>query len=135
MSGYLSRKAAGSQRRSELSFSKTRKMRGQGPRRMKERVREIKKSKRRGKKYMAIIENLATRKRRVVHFGGLGYQQYKDRTRRGLYSQHDHGSRKRMRSYFSRHSGTPNRKRAIAKEIRKSRGYYNAKILSHIYLW
>ena len=40
-----------------------------------------------------------------------------------------------MQNYFSRHSGTKNRKKAIQKEKRKSRGNYNAKILSHEYLW
>ena len=40
-----------------------------------------------------------------------------------------------MRNYFSRHSGTKNRKKAINKEIKKSKKKYNAKILSHIYLW
>ena len=38
-----------------------------------------------------------------------------------------------MRNYFNRHSGTPIDK-AIEKE-KKSNGYYNAKILSHEYLW
>ena len=40
-----------------------------------------------------------------------------------------------MRNYFNRHSGTKNRKQAIKKEKNKSKNYYNAKILSHIYLW
>ena len=34
-----------------------------------------------------------------------------------------------------RHSGTKKRGEAIKKEIAKSGGLYNAKILSHIYLW
>ena len=40
-----------------------------------------------------------------------------------------------MRNYFNRHSGTPLRKNAIELEKRKSKGYYNPKILSHEYLW
>jgi hypothetical protein len=40
-----------------------------------------------------------------------------------------------MRNYLKRHSGTPLRGEAIKKEIAKSGGYYNAKILSHTYLW
>ena len=40
-----------------------------------------------------------------------------------------------MRNYFSRHSGTQNREKAIKKEIKNGNGYYTAKILSHVYLW
>ena len=38
-------------------------------------------------------------------------------------------------NYFTRHSGLSNKKAATIKEIRKSGGYYNPKIFSHIYLW
>jgi len=34
-----------------------------------------------------------------------------------------------------RHSGVKSRAAAIRKEKRKSDGYYNPKILSHVYLW
>ena len=45
-------------------------------------------------------------------------------------------TKKRRDNYFSRHSGgIKNKKKALAKEIRKSKGLYNAKILSHKYLW
>ena len=40
-----------------------------------------------------------------------------------------------MQNYFNRHSGTKKRGKAIALEKKKSKGYYNAKILSHLYLW
>ena len=40
-----------------------------------------------------------------------------------------------MQNYFSRHSGTKKRNEAIALEKKKSNGFYNAKILSHVYLW
>ena len=40
-----------------------------------------------------------------------------------------------MQNYFSRHSGTKKRGQAIKLEKKKSKGYYNAKILSHVYLW
>ena len=87
------------------------------------------------KKYTAKIRNKKTKKERIIHFGDRRYQQYKDRTPLGLYKHKNHGTRKRMRNYFSRHSGTSNRADAIEKEKAKSKGYYNAKILSHIYLW
>ena len=85
-------------------------------------------------KYTAIVEEKGIRKQRRIHFGASDYQQYKDRTPLGLYSHKDHGTRKRMQNYFSRHSGTRSSK-AIKLERKKSKGYYNAKILSHEYLW
>lgn len=87
------------------------------------------------KKYTAYIKNKKTRKIRKLHFGDRRYQQYKDRTPLHLYKNKNHGTRKRMQNYYSRHSGTTNRKSAINKEIKKSRGHYTPKILSHEYLW
>ena len=107
---------------------------GGGRSKMKERIIKFK----RGpfpKKYTAIVQNKKTKKTRVIHFGDRRYQQYKDRTPLQLYASKNHGERKRMQNYFNRHSGTKNRGRAIKKELKKGHGYYNAKILSHIYLW
>ena len=87
------------------------------------------------KKYTAHVRNKKTRKVRKIHFGDSRYQQYKDRTPLGLYTHKNHGTRKRMQRYYSRHSGTKNRKTAINREVRKGNGLYNAKILSHKYLW
>jgi|TARA_Y100000768_G_C23939711_1_gene664482 hypothetical protein len=101
---------------------------------MKERIIKFK----RGpypKKYTAILKNKKTKKTRKLNFGDRRYQQYKDRTPLKLYKGKNHNTRKRMQNYFSRHSGTKNREKAIKKEIRNSRGYYTPKILSHKYLW
>jgi hypothetical protein len=87
------------------------------------------------KKYTAYVKNKKTQKIRKLHFGDKRYQQYKDRTPLKLYKHKNHGTRKRMQNYYSRHSGTKNRKKAITQERRKSKGIYNAKILSHEYLW
>mgnify|MGYP006085794155 FL=1 len=88
------------------------------------------------KKYTARIMHKKTKKIRHIHFGAKGYEQYKDSTPLGLYSSKNHGTKKRRDNYFSRHSGgIKNKKKALAKEIRKSKGIYNAKILSHKYLW
>lgn len=103
--------------------------------RMKERVVTIERSNAKGKKYMAVVREIGTGKTRRIHFGGLGYAQYKDRTRVGAFRSLDHGDRKRMGRYFLRHSGTRNRTRAIAKEKAASHGRYTPKILSHLYLW
>lgn len=87
------------------------------------------------KKYTAYVKNNKTKKIRKIHFGDNRYQQYKDRTPLQLYKSENHNTQKRMRNYYSRHSKTQNRKEAIEKEKRKSGGIYNAKILSHVYLW
>tara|TARA_B110000495_G_C22674565_1_gene398492 strand:- start:105 stop:527 length:423 start_codon:yes stop_codon:yes gene_type:complete len=87
------------------------------------------------KKYTAIIKNNKTKKERVIHFGDRRYPQFKDRTPLKLYAHKNHNTRKRMRNYYSRHSGIPNRKKAIIKERKVGKGLYTAKILSHEYLW
>jgi hypothetical protein len=102
---------------------------------MKEQIIKFEKSPNKTKKYRAFIKNNKTKKIRIVDFGALNYEHYKDRTPLKIYSYKNHNNRKRMNNYFSRHSGTPLRQKAIKKEIDKSKGYYNAKILSHKYLW
>ena len=87
------------------------------------------------KKYTAIVRNKKTKKTRKIHFGDRRYQQFKDRTKLKLYKSKNHGTRRRMQNYYNRHSGTKKRNKAIKKERRKSKGFYNAKILSHEYLW
>lgn len=87
------------------------------------------------KKYTAFIKNKKTKKIKKLNFGDRRYQQYKDRTNLKLYKHKDHSTRKRMQNYYSRHSGTKSRKKAIKKEIKLSKGHYTPKILSHIYLW
>jgi hypothetical protein len=102
---------------------------------MRERIVGFRKSKRKGKKYEATVEDLRTRKQRKIHFGASDYEQFKDSTPLKLYAHKNHGTVKRRRNYFNRHSGTPTKGKAVALEKRRSRGKYNAKILSHIYLW
>lgn len=102
---------------------------------MNERIIKFEKAKNPEKKYTAYIINKKTKKVRKLNFGARDYQQYKDRTPLGLYSHKNHGDRKRMNRYFSRHSGTKYRYKAIKKEKKESKGYYTPKLLSHIYLW
>lgn len=101
---------------------------------MKEKIIKFKKGPK-FKKYTAHIKHKKTKKVRKLHFGDKRYQQYKDRTPLKLYKNKNHNTRKRMQNYFSRHSGTKNRKKAIKKEKNKSNGLYTPKLLSHIYLW
>ena len=102
---------------------------------MKETLVNFERSKITGKKYTAFIKNKTSKKIRKLHFGASDYEQYKDRTPLKLFSYKNHNNRRRMQNYFNRHSGTKKRSKAIALEKRKSKGYYNAKILSHTYLW
>ena len=44
------------------------------------------KSKRKGKKYDAVLQNKETKREVRVPFGAIGYQQWKDSTGLGLYS-------------------------------------------------
>lgn len=101
---------------------------------MNERLIKIKKSKRKGKKYVAFVRNKEG-KERTIHFGSVEYAQFKDSSGVGAYTHKDHGDKKRRDNYFSRHSGIKNKSQALKKEIAKSGGKYNAKILSHRFLW
>jgi hypothetical protein len=102
---------------------------------MKERIEKIIVSPNKSKKYLAFIYNPLTKKTRKIHFGARGYQQYKDSTKIEKYKIGNHNDKKRKDNYYSRHSGTKFKQEAIKKEIKKSNGLYNAKILSHKYLW
>lgn len=105
-----------------------------GTKKMKERIFKIEKSPIKFKKYRASVTE-DWDKYRNIDFGDNRYQQYKDSTKLKLYKKNDHGDKKRRRNYFMRHSGIPDKKGALNKEIKNSKGKYNAKILSHEYLW
>lgn len=106
-----------------------------GGMKMKETIVDIIKSPVKNKKYRAYIKNNENKLTRHIDFGDNRYEQYKDKTPKSLYKQKDHGDKTRMKNYFKRHSGIPIREKAIHYEKVKSDGYYNAKILSHSYLW
>ncbi len=101
----------------------------------REKIVKIVKSPSTGKKYMAIVQNLVTKKTRKIHFGATGYQQYKDSTSIKIYRSKNHYDKNRRRRYFLRHSGVSGKRQALSKEWKKSKGLFNAKILSHYYLW
>ncbi|NBX76512.1 MAG: hypothetical protein EBQ92_08150 [Proteobacteria bacterium] len=77
------------------------------------------KSTRKGKKYMAYLKNDPSKK---IHFGALGYQQYKDSTPLKLYSEYDHNDKDRRDRYYARHK----------KDIVKG---FNPGYLSFLFLW
>ena len=88
---------------------------------MKEIILKFEKSKIKGKKYTAYVEDKKTKKTRKIHFGASDYPQYKDRTPLKLYAYKNHNTRRRMKNYFNRHSGTKKRGKAIALEKKRSK--------------
>lgn len=100
---------------------------------MQETIVRIEKAKAKHKKYSAIVRNKITKKERKINFGDNRYENFKDSTSLKLYSNKNHGDKKRRKNYFMRHSGVPTKSQAVAKE--KGKGKYTAKLLSHLYLW
>ncbi len=84
---------------------------------------KFEKSKSKGKKYAAILKDVATGRTRRINFGDANMEQYKDRTGLGLYSHRDHGDQNRRKSFKSRHKGF------------LKKGYYSASYFSFYYLW
>ena len=74
----------------------------------------FKKSTRKDKKYDVFKNG-----KKIASFGGLGYQQYKDKI--GLYTELDHLDKNRRRLYYARHGTTAKK--------------YSPKYFSHRYLW
>jgi hypothetical protein len=97
---------------------------------LKEKVKTISKSEAKGKKYKVV-----TNKGRTINFGSKDHEQFRDATPLKLYKHKDHRDPKRRKNYFQRHSGESTKRLALQKEILKSSGMLNAKILSHRFLW
>ena len=87
---------------------------------MKESIFTIEKSPIKYKKYRAIVTEDGDLYR-SIDFGDNRYEQYKDSTKLKLYEKQNHGDKKRRRNYFMRHSGVPDKKEALEKEIKKSK--------------
>ena len=102
---------------------------------MNEKIINIEVSQTGQKKYMAVVEDLITKKRKKIHFGDKNYQQFKDSTKLQKYTFKNHNDIKRKTRYYLRHSKVKTKREAVKNELIKSNGRYNAKILSHIYLW
>jgi len=79
-----------------------------------DRFRHIRfeRSKKKGSKYDAIIEDKITKKRQRVPFGSAEplYEQYRDTTGLKLYSRLDHNDPKRRAAYKARHENTRHKK-------------------------
>jgi len=59
------------------------------------------------KKYTIIILD-KNKNRKVIHFGGLGNAQYKDKI--GLYSSLDHNDKEKRKAFYDRFGGKTNDK-------------------------
>ena len=70
---------------------------------------------------------------RRIHFGALGYKQFRDRI--GSFSHLDHGDPKRRRRFLLRHTRIGKTNAALKNELKRSGGRLNARILSIRYLW
>ena len=86
---------------------------------------EFKKSTRKGKKYM-----VKTPSGKWIHFGSSSMQQYKDSTPLKLYSNLDHGDKKRRISYLARAKGIKNKQGNLTWKNKESSNYYSIR-----YLW
>ena len=77
-----------------------------------DRFRHIRfeRSKTRGKKYDAIIEDKVTKRQQRVSFGDVNYQHYRDSTGLKLDSRLDHNDPKRRANYKARHENTRHKK-------------------------
>lgn len=84
------------------------------------KIKEFRKSKQKGKKYAVIIQNKEG-KHRIINFGAIGYEHYKDKTGLNLYK--DHNDIERRKKYRLRHSTYYNPK------------YYSPAFFSWNYLW
>ena len=67
------------------------------------------KSKAKNKKYSVYILNDG--KKKLIHFGDNRYGQFKDKL--GVYSNLDHGDKKRKDNYYSRHGKTNDKNTAL----------------------
>jgi hypothetical protein len=72
------------------------------------KLKGFKRSKRKGKKYDAVLQHKTTGAQRTMSFGaiksnGKPYPQYRDSTNLGLYRKLDHGDKERRRRYRARH--------------------------------
>ena len=77
----------------------------------------------RNKKYDAILQNKLNGRLVKVPFGDNRFEQFKDSTGLGLYSNKDHGDLKRRQLYRQRHQ----------KDLKK--GYYSPGFMSFYFLW
>lgn len=82
----------------------------------------FRKSKRKNKKYDAILKNMKTNRLKYIPFGDNRYEHYEDKTGLELYNNKNHYDKKRRENYRKRHRNDNLNK--------YSPGYF-----SYYYLW
>jgi hypothetical protein len=87
------------------------------------KLKTFERSNTKNKKYNAVLINKTTKKIKRIPFGDSRYEQYKDSTGMGLYSNRDHNDKTRRDLYRNRHN----------KDLKD--GYYSAGYFSYKYLW
>jgi hypothetical protein len=85
---------------------------------------EIKKSTRKGKKYMVKHNN------KWIHFGALNMEHYRDSTPLKLYSDKDHNDEDRKKRYLARAGGIKNKAGKKTADDPNSANFYSIR-----YLW
>jgi hypothetical protein len=83
---------------------------------------KFEKSNAENKKYAAILKNKKTGRFKTVNFGDIRFEQFRDSTGLGLYSNLDHGDNKRRDNFLKR----------FAKSSKKK---YSASWFAKNYLW
>lgn len=79
------------------------------------------KSTAKGKKLMTKVDG------KVIHFGDVKMQHFKDKT--GIWSNKDHGDEKRRDSYLARASGIKNKQGKLTKNDPSSPNYHAIRVL------
>ena len=85
---------------------------------------KFEKSKLKNKKYSVI-----TPKGKKINFGDKRFQQFKDSTGLGLYSDLDHNDKKRKKNYCKRSGNIKDKKGNLTKNDKESPNYYARKFL------
>jgi len=82
---------------------------------------DYEKSTRKGKKLMVRVKG------KLIHFGFIGMEQFKDRT--GIWKSLDHGDKKRRKNFLSRSGGIKDKQGNLTKNNPLSPNYHSRRIL------
>jgi hypothetical protein len=85
---------------------------------------EFRKSTHKNKKYSVL-----TPKGKVIHFGDIRYQHFKDSTGLNLYSHLDHNDKKRKTKYLTRAKGIKDKNGKLTWNDPESSNYYSVHFL------
>lgn len=96
----------------------------------KYRFLRFEKSKKKGKKYTAVLQDKNTEREVKVHFGQKGYEHYKDSTGLGIWSHLNHLDKDRRKRYLQRASGIRDGEGKLTKDNILSPNYWSIN-----YLW